>query len=189
MSQLIVTPGRTKLKIPTIFPTDEEPSSAVVSRSPEWMISIDKLCNSTVEGYLEYIDLFGWFSESTHFISGDLAGSMFSSGSIKNSGLIFIIPNGEHGPKIEQQLYSGKLVESLIIVRLGWTEKKNEILQKVTFGGVRFIRFQQNVQYLVVHAQITSKENDIQIFKQKDGSASGHKISSVEYDSNKLKLT
>ncbi|MDR1208313.1 MAG: hypothetical protein LBJ89_03100 [Holosporales bacterium] len=189
MYRLITTPGRAKLRIPTVLTSEEDTSSAIVSRSPEWMISIDALCKGTVEGFAEYIHLFGWFSESSHYIDGDVAGSMFSSGSIRNSGLVFIIPNGEHVPKIEQQLYRGKLVDKLIIVRLGWTEDKNEILQQVTFGGVRFIRYQQNVQYLVVHAQITSKENDIQIFKQKDGSASGHKISSVEYDSNKLKLS
>jgi hypothetical protein len=187
--QLITTPGRFKLKIPTVLASEEDTSSAIVSRSPEWMISIDALCKGTVEGFLEYTYLFGWFSESNHYIDGDVTGAMFSSGSIRNSGLIFIIPNGEHGPKIEQQLYSGKLVEKLIIVRLGWTEDANEILQQITFGGVRFVRYQQNVQYIVVHAQITTKENDIQVFKQKDGSAEGHKISSAEYDSNKLKMS
>ncbi|MDR1908257.1 MAG: hypothetical protein LBQ43_05380 [Holosporales bacterium] len=189
MSQLIITPGRTRIKIPTILGVHDEHSSAIVSRSPEWMISIDALCKGTVEAFDTYIDLFGWFSESSRYVNGDLAGSLFSSGSVKSSDLIFVIPNGEHGPKIEQQLYSGKLVKELIVVRLGWTEEKNEMLQKITFGGVRFLRYQQNIQYLVVYAQISTKENDIQIFQQKDGTAAGHKISSVEYDSNKLKFT
>jgi hypothetical protein len=188
MSQLVTIAGRFRLRIPTTLDQELTSDSSVVSRSPEWMISIDKVCKSTVDSFEEYINLFGWISESSRFISGDLAGSLFTSGGIRNSNLVFMIPNGEHGPKIEQQLYEGKLVKNLTIVRLGWTEGVKQVLQKITFSNVRFVGFQQNIQYLVVFAQITSKENDIQVFKQEDGKAAGHKISSVDYSKNKLSL-
>ncbi|MDR2464542.1 MAG: hypothetical protein LBD36_02980 [Holosporales bacterium] len=161
---------------------------ATTSRSPESMVKIDDLCKSTVEDYCEYTILFGWFCESSRYINGDLAGDFFTSGAVKSSDLVIVLPNGEHGPKIEQRLYSGKVLEEVIVVRLGWTEGKNEKLQQITFGGVRVVGYQQNVLYIVIYLQITRKENDIQMFKQKDGSADGHKVSSVDYAMNKLEM-
>jgi hypothetical protein len=184
---VIITQGRLKYKIPTTLHKNDV-LWATTSRSPEWMVSMDNLCKSTVESYLEYTILLGWFCESSRYINGDLAGNLFTSGAIKSSDLVIVIPNGEHGPKIEQRLYSGKVIQKLVIVRLGWTEGKNEKLQQITFGEVRIIGYQQNVQYLVIYSQITSKENDIQIFKQKDGATSGHKVSSVDYSTNKLEM-
>lgn len=182
---VIVTQGRLKYKIPTtLHPGDDGCTTA--SYTPEWMVSIDNICKSTIENYIEYITLHGWHCGSSHYVNGNLAGAFYPDIGNHSSTLVIIIPNGQHGPKIEQLLYSGKVIKQVTIVRLGWTEGRNEKLQQITFGDVRIIGYQQNVQYLVIYSQITSKENDIQIFKQQDGVAAGHKVSSIDYRTNKL---
>lgn len=188
MSKTVILPGRSKFRVPTIFDRENSSSSAVVSRSPEWMISFGALTKGNVEKFDDYIELYGWHSESSRYVSGNVSGSLFTSGSVKNSDLVVIIPPGEHGPKLELQMYNGKIVPKVSILRLGWSEGNIEKLQEVTFDTVRLIGYQQNIQYLVIFAQISGKKNDITVHKQVDGKASGHMISSVDIDANKLEF-
>jgi hypothetical protein len=149
------------------------------------MILLDKLCKSKVNGFNDYVELMGWFSESSRFLCGDLSGTLVS-GSIKNSDLVLITPNGEHGPKIEQQLYIGKFIKEAIIVRLGWIQEKLQTMQKITFKNLRIVELHQNIYYIITFLQIWDKENDIQVFDAEDGKAKGHAISTVNFSTDDL---
>lgn len=190
MSRLVVIPGRTRLKVPTIFDRKQGDTSAVISRSPEWMVSLFPLTkgNITVAGSKNFIELYGWTSEASRYVSGDLSGTLLTSGSVKSSNLVLIIPPGPHGPKIEAQMYKGTLLAKIIILRLGWTQGINEKFQELQFEKARLVGFQQNMQYLVISAQVAKKANDITVFSQDTGKSSGHKLSSVNYSTDAMTI-
>ncbi|MDR0633124.1 MAG: hypothetical protein LBF84_03220 [Holosporales bacterium] len=163
--------------------------SATVSRTPEWVIMFDGgLTASTLEEYPDFVVLLGFFSEQSRYVSGNVNGSIFTSGSVQGGEYIFILQNGEHGPKLEQQMYSGKNVPCVRLIRLGWSEGALSVLQTITLTVVRITRFMQNIQYIVIVVQAGARTNDISDFNQADGACAGHKISTVNYSENKLEF-
>lgn len=190
-------PGRKGGLIPAVRDQHESEVGAVWSRSPEWVVSIrGKTGTNLTQGTFtigtedNFIALYGWTSESSRWVSSDVSGTLLTSGSIQHSDLVLLLPPGPHGPKIESWLYQGKIVESLIIKRLGWSMNDNDseprVLQTITFLKVRLLGFQMTVRYYVVRAQITEKQNDITILNQVDGMPVGHNATSVNYSTLKM---
>ncbi|GHS96489.1 hypothetical protein AGMMS50296_2680 [Alphaproteobacteria bacterium] len=157
-------------------------------QTPEWMVSLDDLCKSTIEGYKKYTNLYGYFSESSRYIAPDLSENLFMSSAIKAAELLLILPHGEHGPKIDWKVFDGTIIKKATIVRIGTTEGTVVPLQILTFETVRFTGIELNIRYIAVSAQFAKKTNDIQVFKQSDGKAEGHKISSVDFNKNNLEF-
>lgn len=186
MSDLITLPGRRRFRIPTVSNMDDSDSGAVVSYSPDWIVGFytDK-SNTITKGNLggtwkDYIELLGWVSETGRYVSGSLNGALMSSGSLKHSELVLMLPIGIHGPQIEGQLYNGKLFDHIVILRMAWIEEKLKVLQELRFDQVRIIEFQMNIQYIVVFAQIAKRKNKITKFGQ-DGKEKGHNVSEMDY--------
>ncbi|MDR0625027.1 MAG: hypothetical protein LBF72_01060 [Holosporales bacterium] len=151
--------------------------------SHEWLVSVGKLCCSEIQGFEDFIPLLEWQSHASLSASDDLAGSA-AIGPLSSSGVTFVVPNGEHGPKIEQQLYSGKFVEQMIVARVAWNGEETVPLQKTTFSKVRIIELCQNIRYLTITAKIAGKESDFQDFDH-EGKAKGHKVNSFDFSVGK----
>ncbi|MDR3285729.1 MAG: hypothetical protein LBS83_03535 [Holosporales bacterium] len=165
-----------------IATSEQESFPTTISNAIEWIVSLDDLCKSDIEEYAKYTELLSWFFEASRFSSCNLPGKP-TYGAIKNSDLILFLPNGEHGPKIEQQLYSGKYITKAVIIRLRWVGGKKQVIQKITFNNLRIIEFQQNIQYITAFFQIKDKESDIETFSLEDGTSLGHKVSNLKFDS------
>lgn len=182
MSKLVVIPGRTRLKIPTVFDRQYVDQSAIVTRSPEWRVSFDKIANGNIKTSSgQYIELYGWTTESSRYISGDLNGKLFVSGSLKNTDLVMIIPHGPHGPVLEERMYHGTLIKELTISRFAWKEGASSAILSFLFKDVRIVRFQHNPKYYIVWAQVRSKTTHVWVYQQDTGKAKGNKMSFVDY--------
>lgn len=186
-------PGRKGGLIPTVLDQRKSEVGSVWSHSPEWVVSMGPPLTSgnfPISGSNNFIALYGWTAESSRWVSSDVSGTLLTSGSIQHSDLILLIPPGPHGPKIENWLYLGKLIETLIIKRLGWTQNENgeepKVLQTITFTKVRLLGFQMTVRYYIVRAQILTKKNDITILEQTSGKPKGHNVTSVNYSTSKM---
>jgi hypothetical protein len=166
--------------------TYSELSHTSESSSPELLCSADKIFKGSVKGYEAYSIIYGYRVISSGCIVSDLSSSLRVQGSLETSPLVLVMPNGEYGPKVETQLYNGKLIEKVTIVRLGWTEGVLQELDKQVFSTVRVIGFNHNMRFIAMALQYTKKETDIQVFNQLDGKATGHKVASVDYGKNEL---
>lgn len=190
-------PGRRGGLIPAVHDQRKGEVGSVWSHSPEWVVSIrGKTGTNLTKGNFpvdtedNFIALYGWTSESSRWVSSDVSGTLLTSGSVQHSDLILLIPPGSHGPKIESWLYQGKIVESLIIKRLGWSMNDNDseprVLQTIKFLKVRLLGFQMTVRYYIVRCQVTEKQNDITVLNQVDGLPKGHNATSVNYSTSKM---
>jgi hypothetical protein len=149
----------------------------------EWLISLDNLCKGQTPDFEDFAPLLGWRAQSYMFVSEDLGGNA-THGALSNNNVIMILPNGEHGPKIEQQLYGGKLVTKIVIVKIGWIGSELQTFQKITFSKARIIELCQNIRYLTITARILGKESDFQDFSY-DGKPKGHKVNSIDFSVGK----
>lgn len=190
-------PGRRGGVIPAIHDQRKSEVGSVWSHSPEWVVSIRgkpgtalTKGNFPVDTEDNFIALYGWTSESSRWVSGDVSGTLLTSGSVQHSDLLLLIPPGPHGPIIESWLYQGKIVESLIIKRLGWSMNDNDseprVLQTIKFLKVRLLGFQMTVRYYIVRCQVTEKQNDITVLNQVDGLPAGHNATSINYSTSKM---
>jgi len=87
--RIIDLPGKSKYRIATTdidTPDDENPGV----KSPEWMVKIDDLTKSNVEGFDDHTELFGWYGESSRFTTGDISNNLFTSATLKHSDLIIL---------------------------------------------------------------------------------------------------
>lgn len=188
MSKLIIAPGRARLKIPTVFDKIDQNQTAVVTRSPEWRISFDTIAagNIKVSSGDKYIELYGWTTETSRYVSGDLNGKLFISGSSSNSDLVVIIPFGPHGPKLEGYMYNGTLIEETKIARFASMQGTGTAILLYTFEDCRIVRFIHCVRYYMLFLQVQSKKVHHWKYDQEKGTNKGNKMTSVHFGTGKV---
>jgi hypothetical protein len=149
------------------------------------MIKVDSFCKSHVKDYEEYVEAVGWFCQGYHDICIDFDSSVFA-GPIGISDFWIVTYNGEHGPKILQNLVSGKASE-VEIVRLGWTEGEVVKLQTVIFEHVQFTIFQQDIQFIYLGGRVGTKSISIDVLEQDTGESSGSTSYFIDLETGKGK--
>lgn len=175
------------LVIPVVF-DNAEGSSASVSRTPELLISATKLTESKnlPSEYSKFIELYGYYSEKSRYVSGNLAGSLVSSASVKANELVIIIPNGVHGPLLEERIYNGKLITQITIERIGWIEGEIKKMREMEFHDVRLISYQQNISFLTISCQFSIESLKINKFSQENGTPQGSKVGGFDFRKGKM---
>ena len=188
----IQLPGRSNLRIPMVdnststgtSPDAMENSSGV--RSPEWMVQMDAFLSSSVNGYTNYCELFGWYGESSRYTAGDVSSSLFTSATLRHTDLVIVIPNGGYAAILESIMNSGTVIQNVSIARLGIIATQIVTLQTLKYTTCRIQKFNQQLDQLVVEMSILTKENTIFVYGQ-DGTSQGQMVSQVDYSQNIVK--
>ncbi|MDP3371293.1 MAG: hypothetical protein Q8S21_00125 [Candidatus Paracaedibacteraceae bacterium] len=188
---LIKIPGRSKLRIPVVntaaqgahSDSDSDAINFTSSKSPEWMIQIDNFLSSTVSGYENYAELFGWYGESSRYTSGNVSSQLFTSATLQHTDLVIIIPNGGYATTLESLMNTGTSINQVTITRLGKINSMVVTLQTLVYTTCRIQRFNQQLDQLVVEMSILAKSNTVYVYGQ-DGQSQGQMVSSVDYSQN-----
>lgn len=185
---LIQLPGRSDIRIPIVggdkSQGNSESSPASGVQSPEWMIKMDTFLSSTVNGYTDFCELYGWYGESSRYTSGDVANSLFTSATLRHTDLVVIIPNGGYATTIESLMNTGTMIQKLTIARLGTIELQTVTLQTLVYSTCRIQKFNQQLDQVAIELSILSKENTIFVYGQ-DGTSQGQMVSQVDYSQNR----
>lgn len=185
---LIQLPGRSDIRIPIVggdkSQGNDDSSRASSVQSPEWMIKMDTFLSSSVEGYTDFCELYGWYGESSRYTSGDVANSLFTSATLRHTDLVVIIPNGGYATTIESLMNTGTMIQKLTIARLGTIELQTVTLQTLVYSTCRIQKFNQQLDQVVVELSILAKENTIFVYGQ-DGTSQGQMVSQVDYSQNR----
>jgi hypothetical protein len=175
-------PGRSRIKIAT---TDVESSDDRSVKSPEWMIKIEDLVSSEVDGFDDHCQLFGWYGESSRLTTGDISNTLNSSATLKHSDLVLLIPNGGHGAQLETKMNLGTPLTEVKIVRLGNIKAAKVKMQEIEFSTCRIQSIQQQLDRLLVFLSVGTKTNTVYVFGP-DGSQKGQMVSKVNYIKNTI---
>jgi hypothetical protein len=198
-------PGRRGEKLATVNVHPNGPG--MQKRTPEWMVSFSSLSEGMLAGtpamYLglgsrllafffdkigayssvnklsSFTELFGWNAELSRYVDGNLAGALITSASVKHSPIVLMIPSGSFAATAEEAMYKGTLIKCITIIRLGYVKGDLNILQTMVFKECRIIRFQQQLDRLILHCSILKKLTMISVFDQ-DGSFAGLGVGEVD---------
>jgi hypothetical protein len=81
-------------------------------------------------------------------------------------------------------MYKGTLIECVTIIRLGYINGTLNILQTIVFKECRVIRFQQQLDRLILHFTILKKLTMMSVFDQ-DGAFTGLGVGEIDIRKNK----
>jgi hypothetical protein len=173
--------GKTNLRIATTDVQNTPEDGGV--KSPEWMIKMDDLLQSEVEGYTDHCELYGWHGESSRYTSGDVSNQLFTSATLKHSELVIIIPNGGYAAKLETKMNMGIPLETVQLIRLGNIKSTKVKIQTIDFTNCWIHSFQQQLDRLVLFFNISSKVNTLYAYDV-HGNNKGQMVSKVDYSKN-----
>lgn len=168
--------------------------TGVQKRTPEWMVSFSTVSEallggtslmdlglgthelgswadrikafSTVHHLTGFTEVFGWNAELQRYVDGDVSGTLLTSGSVKQSPLVLMIPAASFAASAEEAMVRGTVLHGIALLRLGWILGKLKIMQTIVFNHCRIIRFQQQLDRLILHCNVLTKTTLITSFDQ-----------------------
>ncbi|RZI45141.1 hypothetical protein [Candidatus Finniella inopinata] len=149
-------------------------------RSPEWMVKIDDIMKSNVDGFEDHAELFRWVGSSKRKTTSDFGNNLFTSATLYHSLVEIEIANGEFAPALETKMNKGEHLELMTIVRLGNAKDLKVKFQTIAFGNCRIEGFEQAGDRLILQLYVTTKENTVIPIGQ-DGAPGGNSVSKVDY--------
>jgi len=173
-------PGPKGLKIAT---TDTTVTDSTGVKSPEWMVSLDALVTSQVADYTNFCELFGWYGESSRLTTGGISGQLFTSAALKHTDIVLFLPNGGHGPILENNMNIGTPLATVTIVRLGNVGTLKVKLQTIVFTHCRIQSCQQQLDRLYLTFSPTTKTNTVFVYDN-SGQNQGQMVSTADYAQN-----
>lgn len=173
--------GDRSINIPVVDPKIQHTNSIT---TPEWMISIDNLLSSNVDGYETYAELFGWFAEQARLTKGSTASQLFSTAAVQHSNVLIVIPNGMYLPQMEVVMNSGANISTVKIVRLANITDLKVPLQEVEYTNCKIDSIQQQLDEIIISIRPETRMNTVIQYGQ-DGGKLGQNVSYFDYVSGK----
>ncbi|MDR1908057.1 MAG: hypothetical protein LBQ43_04340 [Holosporales bacterium] len=206
---IVRIPGRRKETIATV--NTHPQGHGMQKRTPEWMVSFSTLsaamlagtpamllglgsralafyfdkiqAYSSVNKMSSFTELYGWNAELYRYTSGDTSSSLMSSASVQHSPLVLMIPSGSFAATAEDAMFKGTLIECITLVRLGYVDGIFHILQTIVFTSCRIIRFQQQLDRLILHCSMLQKLTMMTVFGQ-NGTIAGFGVGEIDLRKN-----
>lgn len=181
--QIVQLPGKRDFRIATTDSNfaDQEMPNAI--RTPEWMVKIDNIMSSSVAGFNDYVELFGWYGESSRFTSPEISGPLFTSATLRHSDLVLIVPYGGYSAQLESNMNLGVGISNLTIVRLGNIGQMKVTMQKIEYKTCKIQTCQQQLDRMILNVMVGAKINTVYVYGQ-DGQSQGQMVSQVDYINN-----
>jgi hypothetical protein len=152
--------------------------------TPEWMISIDRLLSSTIDGYETFAELHGWFAEQARLTKGNTASQLLSTATVQHSNVMIVIPMGIYLPLLETAMTSGTNLSSIKIVRLANITDLKVPLQEVEYTDSKIESIQQQLDEIILSIRPETRLNTIIQYGQ-DGRKEGQNVSFFDYVTGK----
>lgn len=152
-------------------------------KTPEWMILMDDLLNSTVEDFEEYAQLFGWSAEQSRTNNGYIANQLFTSATVQHSNVLVSIPVGIYDPVLEQKLNTGENIHKMEIVRLAHVGEERKPLMRIVFTHVKIESKRQEHDTLILSCRVSTRKNINYKYGQ-DGTPQGQSVTFFDFTSN-----
>lgn len=162
--------------------------------TPEWMIMIDDLLSSTIEGttpnplpegegdidFSICAELFGWLDEQARLTKGNTANQLFSTSAVQQSTVGIILPCANYIPSLEQYMYAGKNLKEIHLIRLGNIEDLKVPLQIISYTTSKIDSIQQQLDEIVLTFRPATRQNTNISYNQ-DGTPRGRNVSAFDF--------
>ncbi len=110
------------------------------SQTPEFMIKIDDLLSSSLDGYTDHAPCFLLQNEISRFTNPNASDQLYTSSRVVIEDPIIVIPNGVYVPTIQLKLVRGDLIKEIKFVRLANINQTNVTQQEIVYTDCYFQR-------------------------------------------------
>lgn len=149
------------------------------SKTPEFMVRLDDIASSTVEGYEDYVQLFHFAYEINRFTNPNVADQLYTSGRVSIEDPLMVLPNGYFSPVLQMKLMRGDLIEEVHVKRLANIFETNVCVQEIIFTDVYLQRCLPKYDTVIFTFRPETFENIVYTYDQK-GQLQG--TTSVKFD-------
>ena len=161
--------------------------------TPEWMVMIDDLLSSTIDGapdgtdadLTQCVELLGWYSEQARLTKGNTANQLFSTSAVQHSSVLIAIPIGDYVASLETKMYSGSNIAAIKLIRLANITDLKVAIQYITYTNCRIESTQQQLDKFILSFRPETRQNTIVQYNQ-DGTAKGNNVSYFDYTTGKI---
>lgn len=167
--------------IPTVSPEIKHSNKVT---TPEWMVAIDDLLSSTIDGFDKACELFGWHAEQARITTGSTANQLFTTATVQHSNVSIIIPMGIFVPTLETKMTTGANLASIKISRIANITDQKVPLQEIEYTNCKIDAIQQQLDRVVISFRPETRTNTVYKYKQ-DGSKEGQAVSKYDYTTAK----
>lgn len=161
--------GGGSIAIPLTASTLDNPNGVT---TPEWMVQMDSLLSSTVDGYTQYSQLFGWIGQETRFTQGETVNQLRSTSAVSHSNVFTLLPKGPYLPPLQTKRESGDNIQNIRIVRLANIKNMRVVLEENLFLNSKVELVEQALDKFVLAFRPTSGKTTIYQYEQ-DGKLKG----------------
>ncbi|AIK95578.1 hypothetical protein [Candidatus Odyssella acanthamoebae] len=173
------------MNVPIHAPTIQHTSHVA---TPEWMVMIDDLLSSTIEGSPDGTDadltqcaeLLGWYSEQARLTKGNTANQLFSTSAVQHSSVVIAIPMGDYVASLENKMNTGSNIAAIKLIRLANITDLKVPLQFITYTNCRIESTQQQLDKLILSFRPETRQNTVVKYGQ-DGQKVGNNVSFFDY--------
>ncbi|MDR1597551.1 MAG: hypothetical protein LBR89_01285, partial [Holosporales bacterium] len=182
--EFIRVPG-TDVLIPVVKRSDQEEHDTTGVRVPDWMVCIDTCPGeSTLSGFEDYIELFGWYCESSRHVKGDSSNNLRTSGTLWHSDVYLVMQNGVHNHKINTWIADGTIISAVVIERLVRMNSVVETTQDILFTACHWSGMFSYLDWSIARFTACSRINTVYGFDQESGSPTGNASCHTDYAEN-----
>lgn len=169
------------MDVPTVSPSIQHDGRV---STPEWMIAIDDLLSSSVDGFDTASELLGWYAEAGRITAGNTANQLFTTATVQHSNVVIIIPNGIFGPTLEVKMNTGANIALIKISRIANITDQKVPLQEIEFANCKIETIQQQLDKLYITFRPETKQNTVYQYDQ-TGAKKGQAVSKYDYTTAK----
>lgn len=137
------------------------------TKTPEYMVKIDGLLNSTTQGFEEYALLYHFEVHLSRQTNPNAPQEKKDSGRLVMQNPVLVIESGNFTAPIVQQLVNGKNIEEIKIARLGNIGGElNQTIEEYNFTNCEFQDVRTSYDTIRVEFRATTVEIVIHTFDQ-----------------------
>ncbi|MDR1598071.1 MAG: hypothetical protein LBR89_04015 [Holosporales bacterium] len=192
--EYLTVPG-VDVRIPVVKRSDQEEHDTTGVRVPDWMVIIDGCTGeSTLNKYEDYIELFGWYCESSRHVRGDSANNLRTSGTLWHSDVFLVMQNGVHNHQINTWINCGKITTYITIVRLTRVNLDEspedpssvqvQTIQELMFATCHWVGMYAYLDWSIARLTACERVNRMHEFKQREGVLGGNTLCHTSYAHN-----
>ncbi|MFN7710412.1 MAG: hypothetical protein ACK5O7_05595 [Holosporales bacterium] len=150
------------------------------SQTPEFMIKIDGLLSSTIDGYTDHAPCFLLQNEISRFTNANAADQLYTSSRVVIEDPIIVIPNGVYVPTIQMKLVRGDAINEIKFVRLANINQTNVVQQEILYTSCYFQRAIPRGDVIWLTFRAKTFKNTIYCYDQDTGKNTGQQDVTVD---------
>lgn len=170
--------------LPSSFGTHQDSRNFTTSGA-NYMIKIDSLTKSKIDGFEEYTPLLAYETDISRNVNPIGGSALHASGTVHASHVSITIPTEICVATIENLMFNGASFKEIIVARLITIKETNTVAEQWTYTTNFFSYVRSLGDRTNFHFRYIEREHEVKAFNQ-EGESLGQNTSNINLNTNKV---